>query len=189
MPDIPIARRENIMRWLKEQPSLTIEDLAARLGVSNMTVHRDLDYLVQMGMVSKVHGGVTLAEKRRSNGAPVCKVCGIAIAERTSFVIQTMEGEQLNTCCPHCGFLLLNEIKQPVTVLAKDFLYGRVMNARYAFYVVNSTVALCCMPSHLCFATPDDARRFQQGFDGQIMTFPEAQTYMLHHQANPVQPE
>jgi nitrous oxide reductase accessory protein NosL len=69
-------------------------------------------------------------------------------------------------------------------VLATDFLYDRTLNAAQAVYLVESTVTACCMPSVLCFATNNDAQRFQQGFGGQMMTFTEARHYLAEHHSN-----
>ena len=60
------------------------------------------------------------------------------------------------------------------TALACDFLYGRMVNARQATYVMNSRVNLCCEPSVLCFASADEARAFNQGFGGCIFKMDEA---------------
>lgn len=172
MSDIPSVRQEQILRWLQDSRTLAIDDLAARLSVSLMTVHRDLDALVQAGLAEKVHGGVTLPDLKRTIAGDdsTCKCCHLPLASRTAFVIQTEAGEQIQACCPHCGLLLLNDYPASA-VLAKDFLYGRTVNAWQAFYVLESDVTLCCVPSVLCFATQADAENFQRGFNGTVMTF------------------
>src|SRR5689334_15445138 len=139
MSDIPSVRQEQILRWLQDSQTLAIDDLVARLGVSLMTVHRDLDTLVHAGLAEKVHGGVTLPDVKRRNGSEdsVCKCCHLPLAARTAFVIQTESGEQVQACCPHCGLLLLNDYPASA-VLAKDFLYGRTVNAWQAFYLLES---------------------------------------------------
>lgn len=179
MSDIPSVRQEQILRWLQDSWTLTIDDLAGRLGVSLMTIHRDLDSLAHAGLAEKVHGGVTLPDARRvvAGEDAVCKCCRLPLASRTSFVIQTEAGEQFHACCPHCGLLLLNDYPTS-TALAKDFLYGRTVNAWQAYFLVESDVTLCCVPSVLCFATQADAEHFQQGFNGTVMTFADALDYM-----------
>jgi len=58
-------------------------------------------------------------------------------------------------------------------LLATDFLYGTVMDARRAAFLVSSSVRLCCSPSILCFAQHEDAAHFRAGFGGQVLTYSE----------------
>lgn len=55
-------RRKLMLEQIIRSGSAQVEDLAARFGVSRMTVHRDLDALAERGTVRKQHGGVTLRE-------------------------------------------------------------------------------------------------------------------------------
>lgn len=55
-------RRAEIMRILMDGGSTVIKDLAERLGVSLMTIHRDLNDLQDQGLVRRVRGSVS-AEK------------------------------------------------------------------------------------------------------------------------------
>lgn len=174
MGEYPSIRQERILQWLQEHQSLSIEALAERLDVSVMTVHRDLNELVRTGAVEKVRGGVRLATQS-IHGIPVnaCVVCGGGTSERSSFLVTRADGVLQSACCPHCG-LLMNGMETAPTVLAREYLYGRMVNARRARYVIVSSVTLCCQPSVLCFATLTDAQKFQRGFGGHVMDFEEA---------------
>ncbi len=55
-------RRAEIMRVLMDGGSVQIKDLAERLDVSLMTIHRDLNDLQEQGLVRRVRGSVS-AEK------------------------------------------------------------------------------------------------------------------------------
>jgi len=55
-------RRAEIMRILMDGDASQIKDLAERLGVSLMTIHRDLNDLQEQGLVRRVRGSVS-AEK------------------------------------------------------------------------------------------------------------------------------
>ncbi|MBL8582139.1 MAG: DeoR/GlpR transcriptional regulator [Rhizobiaceae bacterium] len=55
-------RRAEIIRLLMESPSVQIKDLATRLDVSLMTIHRDLNDLQNQGLVRRLRGSVS-AEK------------------------------------------------------------------------------------------------------------------------------
>lgn len=176
MAELPTTRQDLILQWLSESASLSIDDLVNRLGVSIMTVHRDLDQLVRNGQVEKVHGGVIRVEPRprHTRALQLCRLCESPVSERTQIIIQPPQGETLYACCPHCALLLIAQTEQPTSILAKDFIYGRMINGWMASYLVNSRISLCCQPSYLCFANIDDAKGFQKGFGGEIMTFEEA---------------
>ncbi len=169
MSDLPVVRQRRILEWLRESRSLEIEALAQRLGVSAMTIHRDLNHLMREHPVVKVRGGVVLMET--NHDAPSCDLCAAAVSPRTAMIIHGTDEQILNACCPHCGLLLLEDISSPTLVLARDFLYGRMVNAQQASFVLASEVALCCAPSVLCFATFEDAARFQRGFGGEALDF------------------
>ena len=54
-------RRELIAAHVLRHGSVRVSDLTSELGVSDMTIRRDLDALTQEGVLTKVHGGATLA--------------------------------------------------------------------------------------------------------------------------------
>ena len=54
-------RRESIILSLRTEGFLSIADLTQRLGVSYMTIRRDLQRLEQTGQVRMVYGGVSLS--------------------------------------------------------------------------------------------------------------------------------
>ena len=54
-------RRARVLARLREVGVLSVADLARELGVSHMTVRRDLLRLETTGQVRTVHGGVGLA--------------------------------------------------------------------------------------------------------------------------------
>ncbi|MER5387870.1 DeoR/GlpR family DNA-binding transcription regulator [Saccharopolyspora sp. NPDC002686] len=53
------GRREEIRQEVLASGFVRIEELAAKHGVSGMTIHRDLDVLEQQGWLRKVRGGAT----------------------------------------------------------------------------------------------------------------------------------
>jgi len=52
-------RHEVILGEVQAKGAVRVAELAAQLGVSDMTVRRDLDVLDEAGLVEKVHGGAT----------------------------------------------------------------------------------------------------------------------------------
>ncbi len=57
-------RHEVILNEIRQRGAVRVTDLAAQLGVSDMTVRRDLDVLDEAGLVEKVHGGATALADR-----------------------------------------------------------------------------------------------------------------------------
>ncbi len=190
---IPTDRQARIVEWLHEDNSLTIKALAERLDVSLMTVHRDLDKLTREGIVRKVHGGVMLAPQTQQNNVVErsCQLCGGRVRNRTAFTVTTKAGKRADACCPHCGLMLLQQVEEISSALTVDFLYGRRVNVYRATFVIDSDVRVCCIPSVLCFAAEDDAFKFQNGFDGQVMDFTQVTQHLLdsHHHDSFHQPQ
>ena len=68
-------RQSMILQDVRRAGSARVSDLTQRLGVSDMTVRRDLEVLARAGLIEKVHGGAvvpgvpstpTTPSKRRS---------------------------------------------------------------------------------------------------------------------------
>ena len=53
-------RRQEIINLLVESRAVELDEVAARFGVSKMTIHRDLDDLERAGVLRKVRGGATI---------------------------------------------------------------------------------------------------------------------------------
>ncbi|WP_024877415.1 DeoR/GlpR family DNA-binding transcription regulator [Saccharomonospora piscinae] len=53
-------RRSRILEEIRRSGAVRVSTLVDRLGVSDMTVRRDLEVLAQQGQVQKVHGGAVL---------------------------------------------------------------------------------------------------------------------------------
>lgn len=60
---IPLERQRTILRLLNQQGTATIPELVDSLGVSHMTVRRDIAALENAGRVSSVAGGVALPSR------------------------------------------------------------------------------------------------------------------------------
>lgn len=59
-------RRQLILHSIENDGAVTVSRLAISLGVSEMTVRRDLDILEKSGQVIKVHGGATAPRMNKS---------------------------------------------------------------------------------------------------------------------------
>jgi DNA-binding LacI/PurR family transcriptional regulator len=86
-------RRNLIVRHLREHGSARVADLADLLGVSGVTVRRDVEALERDGRVQRFHGGVTLhGEVPGATGeAPTALRLGVLIPNNAYFK-QVLEG-------------------------------------------------------------------------------------------------
>jgi DeoR family transcriptional regulator, copper-sensing transcriptional repressor len=166
-------RQQELLEWLQTKQAASMSEIQVRLAVSAATAYREAHALVEAGLAHRARGGVKLGSPAALAGP--CLLCGGAISPRGPFVLQLRDGSQRSACCPHCGLLALNQ-GLAVTALAADFLYGRMVNARRAAFLLGSKVALCCNPSVLCFASVAEARRFCRGFGGQVCMLDHAVT-------------
>ena len=57
-------RQERILDEVRERGGARVSDLVELLGVSDMTIRRDIEALASRGLVEKVHGGATAASER-----------------------------------------------------------------------------------------------------------------------------
>ena len=60
-------RHETILGEISSRGAVRVTELASLLGVSDMTVRRDLDLLDEAGLLEKVHGGATARANRRAD--------------------------------------------------------------------------------------------------------------------------
>lgn len=58
-------RRSEISEILNSQHEVSVQELADRFGVSNMTIRRDLAFLEKQGLAIRTHGGAVLTGKLR----------------------------------------------------------------------------------------------------------------------------
>ncbi len=59
----PAERRRQIAQRVSEQGSLSITELSRVFNVSEMTIHRDLDALENMGLLQKTRGGALVSDQ------------------------------------------------------------------------------------------------------------------------------
>ena len=60
---IPLERHQQILSLAQAQRAIRIKEVAQHLGVHEMTVRRDVDALVEQGLLERIHGGARLPQK------------------------------------------------------------------------------------------------------------------------------
>ena len=167
-------RQQGILERLQTNQSLSVEEIEREFSVSVATAYRDVHALVKAGLAIKTTGGVKLARLTvQKQPAEKCFFCSGTIKKQSAFVIQMENGSQNRACCPHCGLLALGK-PGAQSAFSSDFLYGKLVNIRQAFFLFGGRVSLCCEPSVLCFATEEDAYSFQLGFGGEVLGLSQA---------------
>ena len=61
-----IDRHQNILKLVNEQTSLSVTELSQMLGISSVTIRKDLDDMGKAGLITRVHGGATRKETQPS---------------------------------------------------------------------------------------------------------------------------
>ncbi len=178
MTSSSIDRDKKILEHVQEHGNATIQELADSFGVSNMTIHRDLNRLAALGHLQKKHGGVSITKKLSISKDEQCAMCNKPISARTIFIVRLENGEQKHTCCAHCGLMLQAQTKKVSQSLTSDYLHGYMVSATQAIYVVGSDLNICCVPSVLSFGSQGDADKFQKGFGGTKANMEEAVRYL-----------
>lgn len=87
-------RQDLILEEVRRTGAVQVSDLVTRLGVSDMTIRRDLDVLARRGLVDKVYGGAT-STVDRSTDEPGFEAKSVlqmkekeAIAQRAAQLVQ-----------------------------------------------------------------------------------------------------
>ncbi|NNM46500.1 DeoR/GlpR family DNA-binding transcription regulator [Knoellia koreensis] len=60
-------RRNHIAEVVERTGAVRVSDLVSELGVSDMTIRRDIDQLAEQGLVERVHGGAVALSSRTSD--------------------------------------------------------------------------------------------------------------------------
>ena len=60
-------RQQQILQLIEEQGSIRISNLGHNFNVTDMTIRRDIDYLSELGLVRRVHGGAVSENDQRIN--------------------------------------------------------------------------------------------------------------------------
>ena len=180
-------REKQILDLIKKKGSVSIQDLSDTLSVSTMTIHRDLNRMEEKGLIRKRHGSASLAGKDLGDAS--CAMCGKSIHGKKVFIIYLANGEQKTTCCAHCGLMLLTVTKGAWQSMTMDYLYGHMISANQAIYLIGCDLNVCCVPTILTFGSRQEAERFQTGFGGTLASMDDAIQFLMgmghgtqHHQ-------
>jgi len=172
---LPIERQQQILDWLEKEGPLKVSAISSRLGISEMTVYRDIQSLVEEQKVEKTSNGVAL-KTVVSTAADTCSYCFKKADTRLAFQLIKTNHQVEQACCAHCGLLRYRDIADEVAyIIGKDYLTDTTFNAKTGTFLMNAEIKLhCCEPQLIPFANSNQATRFQLGFGGESYPFEEA---------------
>lgn len=178
---LPEARRAAILRRLDERGEVRVSELAQELGVSAVTIHRDLGELERSRQLRRTRGGaVALSAPSLRDLDERCVVCRRLVSDRFAVTLGGGPGSPV-ACCAHCALLRAESSGE---AFARDTLSGRTILLGDAWFVFGSLAPSCCVPSVLVFADEDMARRFAQAFEGTYGQLEAAVHWLRHHCAH-----
>lgn len=75
----PVQRHERLLGELRRSGAVRVRELARTLGVSELTIRRDIAALAARDLVTRVHGGATLPSARPRRPAPSSLTIGLVV--------------------------------------------------------------------------------------------------------------
>lgn len=175
---LPKERQNRIKELLQAKQYIKISELSTELGVSEMTIHRDLKPLINEGIVIKTFGGVSLVNESTHKGSASdeCVYCGRKVTERLAYRLFLPNNDIETACCAHCGLLRHRQLDgQVVQAICPDFLRHTTISAPLAWFVMDTSIQMgCCHPQVLSFEWKETADKFVKGFGGEVYSFSEA---------------
>lgn len=114
-------RQQIILQKLNEQLHVTSDDLSAELGVSNLTIRRDLQELADQGFVRLVRGGANLVngtwhEDPATDTKPCTQACKEEIARHAASFIQNGDTILINSSTTAVQILRYIKDKEVIVV-------------------------------------------------------------------------
>src|SRR5690625_1566185 len=145
---LPVERLHRIKELIQKKKNLKISDLSKELGVSEMTIHRDLKPLVEEGAVIKTFGGVSLANDDPVEPSDMCIYCSRPIHEKLAYRLILPNNKIDIACCAHCGLLRHRQLDDKVVqAICYDFFRQTTISAQLTSFVMGTTVDIgCCQP-------------------------------------------
>ncbi|WLD94519.1 DeoR family transcriptional regulator [Alkalihalobacillus sp. AL-G] len=175
---LPVERIDKIRELIKSQGKLKTSELSEMLGVSEMTIHRDINALVTEGLVVKTYGGLALAKDKADDisAGNMCTYCSREVLGRYAYRLVLSNDQVESTCCAHCGLLRHRQLGDHVIqAICYDFFIHTAVSVKLAWFVMDTTIDIgCCQPQVITFSKKEYADGFVKGFGGIISTFDEA---------------
>ncbi|ASC77763.1 DeoR/GlpR transcriptional regulator [Serratia sp. SRS-8-S-2018] len=145
---IPVERHQQILALVSERGVVSIAELTERLGVSHMTIRRDLQKLEEQGAVQSVSGGVQAPERVASEPSHQAKE---GMFSRQKIAIGRLAARQIpaNSCIYlDAGTTTLALAKQigerdDLTVVTNDFVIAGFLIEHSQCRIIHTGGTVC----------------------------------------------
>lgn len=112
-------RRQKIISMLKKEKSTSVSKLSKIFEVSPLTIRRDLNYLMELGLIERFHGGARIIEEPIDKENMIVKQKKNAIAKKAAEYINNDETIFINSSST--ALLVLKYLKDKrVTVITNN---------------------------------------------------------------------
>jgi len=174
----PEFRQLQILNLVGRESGISAGQLARHFQVSRMTIHRDLNRLVEQNLLLRMHGGAVAKPVTRDAPDSRCSGCPRPALPHQRCELHHLDGTVSFACCAACGLRQLLAQAETSRVLVRDLISGRILPGEEAFFLVNSLASPCCQPSLLSFFDAQEASLFQAGFGGSVARMEDALEFL-----------
>ena len=122
--------------------------------------------LNKLGLLAVIAGLLVIS--MTAVAAEKCPICSTE-PKGALFLVTLEDGKQIAYGCLGCAFMDLEPAKL-AKAQAADFMSRKLVEARKAFYVKDTSYGECCF-NLLAFASKQHAINFAKGFGGEVLTF------------------
>lgn len=174
---LPIERKLKIKELIQERKAMKITELSKAIGVSEMTIHRDIKPLIEEGLIIKSFGGISaVTNSDTETEGNKCDFCYGDVREQLAYRMFLPDDKMITGCCAHCGLMKHQQLFETVThAICYDLIQQTTISAPSAWYVMDTTLNMgCCEPQILSFKHKEHADKFVTGFGGVVYSFKDA---------------
>ena len=145
---IPVERHQQILALVAERGVVSIAELTERLGVSHMTIRRDVQKLEEQGAVLSVSGGVRSSERLAAEPSHLAKTAMYS-AEKTAIGQLAAQHIPRNSCiyldAGTTTLALARELvdRDDLLVVTNDFVITNLFIDASACRVIHTGGTLC----------------------------------------------
>jgi DeoR/GlpR family transcriptional regulator of sugar metabolism len=128
-------RQERILDEVRATGAVRVSELVESLGVSDMTIRRDIAHLARKGLVARVHGGATAVTGRSAEEPTFATKAGLRNEEKASIAVAAARlvspGDSVALSAGTTTHAVALELRQipDLTVVTNSLPVGDAMNA------------------------------------------------------------